>query len=97
ILAHPQHAVDLAALLDEQALGRNVAVDDARGLQLDALLGVNPPAHFPADDRLATHDVALHFPTLRDENLLGGLHGADDGAFDLHDAFGGDVSHHPHP
>src|SRR6266567_8395104 len=97
IFTHPQNAVDFAALLDEQPFGRDVAVDHAGRLQLDALLGIDATAHFPTDDRFAAHDVALHFPALGDENLLRGLHGADHGTLDLHDAVGGNVSHDPHP
>src|SRR6266566_557506 len=51
IFTHPQNAVDFAALLDEQPFGRDVAVDHAGRLQLDALLGIDATAHFPADDR----------------------------------------------
>jgi len=32
VLAHPQHAVDLSALLDQESLGMHVAVHDTRRL-----------------------------------------------------------------
>ena len=70
VFAHAQNAIDLAALLDQQALGRNVTVDDAGRLQLDALLGVNGAAHLAPDDRFATDHVAFHFPAARDQNRV---------------------------
>src|ERR1043165_1725838 len=74
VLAHAQHAIDLAAFLDEQALGVYVAMNDAGGLKLHPLFGVDRAAPFAADDRFAADDVAFHFPAPRDEDLLGGAH-----------------------
>ena len=48
-LSHPDHAVDLAAFLDEEALGRDIPMNDARRLELHPFLGSDPAAHFPAD------------------------------------------------
>src|SRR6267143_6187398 len=74
VLAHPQHAVDLSTFLDQESLGMHVAVNDARRLKLDALLGVDGSAHFSADDGLTAHDIAFHFPSPCDQDLLRRAH-----------------------
>src|SRR5713226_847781 len=95
-LPHPHHAVDLAALLHQQPPGREIAVHDAPRLNLDALLGADRAAHFTADDRFASDDVAFHIAPLPHEHLAPGADGAHDRAFYLHHALGRDVSHHAH-
>src|SRR6266404_1700451 len=62
VFAHPQHAVDLSTLLDQEFFRMHVAVNDARRLKLDALFRVYGAAHFAADDGLAAHHIAFHFP-----------------------------------
>src|SRR5688572_8653781 len=89
---HANHTVDLPAFLDEEALGGDVAVDHARGLDLDALVGADAASHLAADDRLAGDHVAFHFPALPDEHLTASAHSADHGAFNLHDPVGVDIS-----
>src|SRR5919201_3494201 len=97
VFAHSQHAVDFAALLNQQTFGRHVAMDDARRLQFHTLFGVDRTADLAADNCFATDDVAFHFPAPGDEDLFGGADGAADGAFDLDDAIRGDVAYDAHP
>src|SRR6266705_1460981 len=94
--AHAHDAVDLATLLYQQAFRRDVAVDDAGGLDLDALVGADRAAHFAPDDRLARDDVALHLPALPHQHLPAGAHRAHYGAFDFHDTVRADVAHDAH-
>src|SRR5713101_5015644 len=94
-LAHAQYAVDLAPFLHEQAMRGEVAVHDARRLQLDALRRLNTAAHLAADDRLAGYDVAFDQSAFGDEHLATCLHRSDDGAFDLHPPFGADTPYPP--
>src|SRR5215510_5140779 len=74
----------------------HVAVNDARRLQLDALLGVDGPLHVAADNGLTAHDVALHFPAPGDEDLFRRPDRAVHRAFDFYDAVCRDVSDHAH-
>ena len=89
VFAHPEHAVHLAAFLNQQPLGVHVSVDDAGRLQLHAFLGVDSAADFAADNRLATDDVAFDFPAPCDEHLFSSAHGSADRPFYLYDAIGG--------
>src|SRR5438093_5982728 len=97
VLAHPQHAVDLSALLDQESLGVHVAVNDTRRLQLDPFLSVDRAAHLAANNRLTAHDVAFHFPAPRDKDLLCRPHRSVHRAFYLYDAVLRDVADDPPP
>src|SRR6266853_1637817 len=94
--AHPHHPVDLAAFLHQKSLGGDVAVHTARGLNFDTLVGVNTAPHFPADDGLTRHHIALDRAALRHQHLATGADGPDDCAFHLHDAFSRDVADDAH-
>src|SRR5438477_50761 len=96
-VAHADDAVDLTALVHEQALARDVTMHHASGLDLHPLAGHDGAAHLAADDRFARDHIALHFPALCDEHLPAGAHGTDHRAFDLHHAFGRNVPHDTHP
>src|SRR2546425_13104761 len=82
-LAHPHDPVDLTAFLHEEPLGRDVAVHDARGLDLDALVRADAAPHLAADDGLTGDYVPFHFPALADQDLAPGAHGAYHRSFDL--------------
>src|SRR2546422_10759313 len=69
VFPHPQHAVDLSAFLYQQSFRMHVAMNDTRRLKLDSLLGVDRSAHVAADDGLAAHHVAFHFPAPCDQHL----------------------------
>src|SRR6266498_2454040 len=97
VLTHPQDAVHLSAFLYQKFFRMHVAVHDTRGLELDALLGVDGSAHFAADDRFAAHHIAFHFPAPCDQDLLRRADRSVHGALDLHDAIGRDVAHDTHP
>src|SRR4029077_12188938 len=96
-LAHADHAVDLPALLDQEALAGDVAVHHARALDLRPILRYHRPADLPADDRLAGDQITFHFPALGDQHLAAGAHGADHSAFDFHHPLRRDVADHAHP
>src|SRR5258706_1100455 len=95
--AHTDHAVDLAALMDQQPARGDVAVHYTRGLDLDALLGVNAAADFPADDRFPRHHVALDRAAFRHQHLATRADSPNDRALHLHYAFGRDVTDDTHP
>src|SRR6266567_3792297 len=95
--AHTDHAVDLAALMDQQPLRGDVAVHDTGGLDLDALFSVNAAADFSADDRLPRHHVALDRAAFRHQHLATRADGANDRALHLHYALGRDVTDDTHP
>src|SRR6267143_4671579 len=97
VLAHPQHAVDLSARLDQESLGMHVAVHDTRRLQLDPFFSVDRAAHLAANDRLTAHDIAFHFPAPRDKDLLCRAHRSVHRAFYLYYAVRRDVADDPHP
>src|SRR3989442_11618467 len=97
VFTHSQDAIDFTAFLNQQPLGGHITVNHARWLQLDAFFGVDGAANFATDDRIATHDVAFHFPAPRNKHLLGRAHRAADGALDLHDPISGDIAHDAHP
>src|SRR5690348_17440045 len=94
--AHTDHAVDFAALLYQQALGRDVAVHDAGRLNLHAFIGVNAAADFAADDRLARHHVAFDRAAFRHQHLAPRADSPHHRAFHFHDALGGDVADDAH-
>src|SRR5574341_385257 len=95
-LSHPQHAVDLPTLLDEQPPRRDVAMDDARRLELDAFSPLHTTAHFSTDDRFTRDDVTLDLAPFCHQHLATGADRPDDHPFHLHHAFRRDVAHHPH-
>src|SRR6266536_22447 len=88
--------VDLASLLHQQSFRRDIAVYDAGGLDLDALVGADTAAHLSTDDRLARDHVSFHFATLPHQHLPAGAHGAHHRAFDFHDTVRTDVPHDAH-
>src|SRR3989449_811516 len=94
--AHAHDAVDLASFLNEQAFRRDIAVYDAGGLDLDALVSADTAAHFPPDDRLARDYVSFHLAALPHQHLPAGAHRAHHGAFDFHDTVRADVPYDAH-
>src|SRR6185437_52696 len=96
-LPHPHHPIHLATLLDQEPLGRDIAMDHAGSLELHALGGLDAAPDLAADDRFAGEDVPLDHAALGDEDLPAGVNGADDGALDLHDAVRRDIADDAHP
>src|SRR5512134_1756634 len=77
---HTQDPIHLAALLNQEHWRREVAMHHRGGLDLDALRGVDRPAHFPANDRLAGLDVPFDEAAFRDQYLAANAEVAADGA-----------------
>src|SRR2546422_3794521 len=94
---HPHPAVDLSAFLYQQSFRMHVAMNDTRRLKLDSLLGVDRSAHVAADDGLAAHHVAFHFPAPCDQHLLRRADRPVHRALDLHDTVRRDVADDTHP
>src|SRR5260370_16609678 len=72
--AHAHDAVDLASLLHQQPFCHDVTMHHTGGLDLDALVGANATAHFPADNGFARDHIAFHLAALPHHHLPATTH-----------------------
>ena len=88
--------VDLTALQDRDPSRNYVTLNDGGSLDLHPVIRPNCSPNFPSDDRFLGFQVSFYQPAGGEQDLLGGADATLDGALDLDDSLGLDISSNRH-